>query len=74
MRYFPISSWGAYLIGLISIIFGGAAVSHSHSVYFNGTDEFCVVHAILVFFFVWTNIDLFSMKKHERLDREGTVI
>lgn len=69
----PISSWGAYLIGLLGIIFGGAAISYSPLSAFilMAPMNFYVVSTlILVFFFAWTNIDLFSMKRHEQLAAE----
>ena len=65
----PISSWGAYLIGLLGIIFGGAAtISYSPLSAFilmAPMNFYVVATLIMVFFFAWTNIDLFEMKKHE---------
>jgi len=65
----PISSWGAYLIGLIGIIFGGAAtISYSPLSAFilmAPMNFYAVATLIMVFFFAWTDIDLFEMKKHE---------
>lgn len=70
----PISSWGAYLIGLLGIMFGGAAaISYSPLSAFilMAPMNFYVVSTlIIVFFFAWTDIDLFSMKKHEQLATE----
>lgn len=66
----PISSWGAYLIGLLGIIFGGAAVSYSPLSAFilMAPMNFYVVSTLaMVFFFAWTNLDFFDMKKHEQL-------
>ena len=65
----PISSWGAYIIGLLGVIFGGAAaISYSPLSAFvlMAPMNFYVVATLgMVFFFAWTNIDLFEMKKHE---------
>lgn len=69
----PISSWGAYLIGLLGIMFTGAAVSYSPLSAFvlMAPMNFYVVSTLaLVFFFAWTNIDFFAMKKHENLATE----
>ncbi len=67
----PISSWGAYLIGQLAIIFGTAAtISYSPLSAFimMGPMNFYVVATLaMVFFFAWTNIDFFTMKKHEEL-------
>ncbi len=71
----PISSWGAYLIGLLGIMFTGAAVSYSPLSAFvlMAPMNFYVVSTLaLVFFFAWTNIDFFTMKKHEdRAEHKG---
>lgn len=71
----PISSWGAYLIGLLGIMFTGAAVSYSPLSAFvlMAPMNFYVVSTLaLVFFFAWTNIDFFTMKTHEdRAEKEG---
>lgn len=69
----PISSWGAYLIGLLGIMFTGATVSYSPLSAFvlMAPMNFYVVSTLaLVFFFAWTNIDFFTMKKHEKLATE----
>lgn len=67
----PISSWGAYLIGLLGIIFAGAtAVSYSPLSAFllMAPMNFYVITTLaLVFFFAWTEVDFFGMKKHEQL-------
>ena len=66
----PISSWGAYLIGLLGIMFSGAAVSYSPLSAFvlMAPMNFYVVSTLaMVFFFAWTNLDFFDMKKHEQL-------
>lgn len=66
----PISSWGAYLIGLLGIMFSGAAVSYSPLSAFvlMAPMNFYVVSTLaMVFFFAWTNVDFFAMKKHEQL-------
>lgn len=66
----PISSWGAYLIGLLGIIFGGAAVSYSPLsafVLMAPMNFYVVATLAMVFFFAWTNLDFFEMKKHEKL-------
>ena len=69
----PISSWGAYLIGLLGIIFSGTAISYSPLSAFilMAPMNFYVVSTLaLVFFFAWTNLDFFAMKKHEKLAEE----
>ncbi|WP_203247978.1 Na+/H+ antiporter NhaC family protein [Sporosarcina beigongshangi] len=70
----PISSWGAFLIGQMALIFGGAAaISYSPLSAFimMAPMNFYVVATLaMVFFFAWTDIDLFTMKKHERLAKE----
>lgn len=66
----PISSWGAYLIGLLGIMFSGAAISYSPLSAFvlMAPMNFYVVTTLsMVFFFAWTNLDFFAMKKHEQL-------
>lgn len=66
----PISSWGAFLIGQLALIFGGAAaISHSPLSAFimMAPMNFYVVATLaLVFFLAWTNVDFFEMKKHEQ--------
>lgn len=70
----PISSWGAFLIGQMALIFGGAAaISYSPLSAFimMAPMNFYVVATLaMVFFFAWTDIDLFEMKKHEKLAKE----
>lgn len=72
----PISSWGAYLIGLLGIMFTGAtAISYSPLsafVLMAPMNFYVVATLAMVFFFAWTNIDFFEMKKHEDLaEKEG---
>lgn len=72
----PISSWGAYLIGLLGIMFTGAtAISYSPLsafVLMAPMNFYVVTTLALVLFFAWTNIDFFEMKKHEvRAEKEG---
>ncbi|MHA6260002.1 Na+/H+ antiporter NhaC family protein [Sporosarcina sp. CAU 1771] len=69
----PISSWGAFLIGQLALIFGGAAVSYSPLSAFvlMAPMNFYVVTTLsIVFFLAWTNIDFFEMKKHEQRANE----
>lgn len=65
----PISSWGAFLIGQLALILGAtAAVNYSPLSAFllMAPMNFYVVATLaMVFFFAWTNIDFFAMKKHE---------
>ena len=65
----PISSWGAFLIGQLAIIFAGsAAITYSPLSAFimMAPMNFYVVATLaMVFFLAWTNFDLFEMKKHE---------
>lgn len=65
----PISSWGAYLIGLLGIMFAGTtAVSYSPLsafVMMAPMNFYVVATLAFVFFFALTNIDFFAMKKHE---------
>lgn len=65
----PVSSWGAFLIGQLALILATTA-----SVNYTPLGAFLMMapmnfYAIstlaMVFFFAWTNIDLFAMKKHE---------
>lgn len=66
----PISSWGAFLIGQLALIFGGAAaISYSPLSAFvmMAPMNFYVIATLgMVFFLAWTNFDLFEMKKHEQ--------
>ncbi|MBE1556341.1 Na+/H+ antiporter NhaC family protein [Sporosarcina limicola] len=66
----PISSWGAFLIGQLAIIFGGAAaISYSPLSAFimMAPMNFYVVATLaMVFFLAWTDFDLFEMKKQEQ--------
>ena len=70
----PISSWGAYLIGQLALIFGGAAaISYSPLSAFimMAPMNFYVIATLaIVFFLAWTDFDLFEMKRHERLATE----
>ncbi|BAQ08534.1 sodium:proton antiporter [Bacillus sp. OxB-1] len=70
----PISSWGAYLIGQLALLFGGvAAISYSPLsafVMMAPMNFYVVATLTMVFFFAWTNVDFFEMKKHE--DRAAT--
>ncbi|WP_318616859.1 Na+/H+ antiporter NhaC family protein [Sporosarcina sp. YIM B06819] len=70
----PISSWGAFLIGQLALIFGGAAaISYSPLSAFimMAPMNFYVVATLAtVFFLAWTDVDLFGMKKHEELAKE----
>lgn len=69
----PISSWGAYLIGLLGVIFSGAAVSHSplQAFVLMAPMNFYVVTTLaMVFFLAWTNVDFGGMIRHEQLAEE----
>lgn len=70
----PISSWGAFLIGQLALIFGGAAAigySPLSAFIMMAPMNFYVVATLAtVFFLAWTDIDLFEMKKHEKLAKE----
>ncbi|WP_432360264.1 Na+/H+ antiporter NhaC family protein [Sporosarcina sp. UB5] len=70
----PISSWGAFLIGQLALIFGtSAAISYSPLSAFlmMAPMNFYVIATLaMVFFFAWTNIDYFEMKKHETRAQE----
>ena len=70
----PISSWGAFLIGQLALIFGtSAAISYSPLSAFlmMAPMNFYVIATLaMVFFFAWTNIDYFEMKKHEMRAQE----
>lgn len=69
----PISSWGAFLIGQLALIFGTAAVSYSPLSAFilMAPMNFYVVATLaMVFFFAWTSVDFFEMKKHEERAQE----
>ncbi|MCG7346523.1 Na+/H+ antiporter NhaC family protein [Sporosarcina sp. ACRSL] len=65
----PISSWGAFIIGQLALIFGtSAAISYSPLSAFilMAPMNFYVIATLaMVFFFAWTNIDYFGMKQHE---------
>ena len=67
----PISSWGAFLIGQLALILGTTtAVNYSPLSAFimMAPMNFYVIATLaMVFFFAWTNIDFFSMKKHEEI-------
>ena len=66
----PISSWGAFLIGQLALIFGGAAaISYSPLsafVMMAPMNFYVIATLAMVFFLAWTNFDLFDMKKHEQ--------
>ncbi len=66
----PISSWGAFLIGQLALIFGGAAaISYSPLsafVMMAPMNFYVIATLAMVFFLAWTNFDLFEMKKHEQ--------
>lgn len=70
----PISSWGAFLIGQLALIFGtSAAISYSPLSAFlmMAPMNFYVIATLaMVFFFAWTNIDYFEMKRHETRAQE----
>jgi len=70
----PISSWGAFLIGQLALIFGGAAaISYSPLsafVMMAPMNFYVIATLAMVFFLAWTNFDLFEMKKHEQLATE----
>ena len=70
----PISSWGAYIIGQLALIFGTAATINysplSAFVMMAPMNFYVVATLAMVFFFAWTNIDFFAMKKHEKLASE----
>ncbi|WP_210471149.1 Na+/H+ antiporter NhaC family protein [Sporosarcina sp. 6E9] len=70
----PISSWGAYLIGQLALIFGGAAAINysplSAFIMMAPMNFYVITTLAIVFFFAWTDIDLFEMKKHEKLATE----
>ena len=70
----PISSWGAFLIGQLALIFGGvAAISYSPLsafVMMAPMNFYVIATLAMVFFLAWTNFDLFDMKKHEQLATE----
>ena len=65
----PISSWGAFIIGQLALIFGTSAVigySPLSAFLMMAPMNFYVIATLaMVFFFAWTNIDFFGMKKHE---------
>ena len=65
----PISSWGAFLIGQLALIFSTtAAISYSPLSAFlmmAPMNFYVVVTLAMVFFFAWFNIDFFGMKKQE---------
>ena len=66
----PISSWGAFLIGQLALIFGGvAAISYSPLsafVMMAPMNFYVIATLAMVFFLAWTNFDIFEMKKHEQ--------
>lgn len=71
----PISSWGAFLIGQLALILGStAALSYSPLSAFllmAPMNFYAIITLLMVFFFAWTNIDFFTMKKHEERAAEG---
>lgn len=72
----PISSWGAYLIGLLGIMFAGTTVvdySPLSAFLLMAPMNFYVITTLaFVLFFALTNIDFFAMKKHEdRAEQTG---
>ncbi|KXH79236.1 Na+/H+ antiporter NhaC family protein [Sporosarcina sp. HYO08] len=66
----PISSWGAFLIGQLALIFGGAAAINysplSAFIMMAPMNFYVIATLSMVFFLAWTNFDLFEMKKHEQ--------
>ena len=72
----PISSWGAFLIGQLALIFGAsAAITYSPLSAFimmAPMNFYVIATFAFVFFFAATNISLFSMRKHEeRAEQTG---
>ncbi|MDN4609056.1 Na+/H+ antiporter NhaC family protein [Sporosarcina highlanderae] len=70
----PISSWGAFLIGQLALIIGTtAAVSYSPLSAFlmmAPMNFYALTTLAMVFFFAWSNVDFFAMKKHEKNAQE----
>ena len=70
----PISSWGAYLIGQLAIIFGAtAAITYSPLsafVLMAPMNFYVVATLTLVFFFAFSDTAIFSMRRHEELAEE----
>lgn len=69
----PISSWGAYLIGLIGVIFSGAAITYSPLqafIWMAPMNFYVITTLAMVFFFAWTEVDFFGMRRHEKLAEE----
>lgn len=74
----PVSSWGAYLIGLIGTILAGQTVltySPLSAFMLMVPMNFYVIAALsIVFFVAITDFDLFQMKKHEALAKEKGIL
>lgn len=66
----PVSSWGAFLISQLGVIFATHAVTDytplEAFVLMAPMNFYVIATLALVFFTAWTDFDLFEMKKHER--------
>jgi len=74
----PVSSWGAFLISQLGVIFATHAVTDYtplQAFMLMAPMNFYVIAALaMVFFTAWTDNDLGEMKKHEALARETGVL
>ena len=74
----PVSSWGAFLISQLGVIFATHAVTDYtplQAFMLMAPMNFYVIAALaMVFFIAWTDNDLGEMKKHETLARETGVL
>lgn len=66
----PVSSWGAFLIGQLALIFSGTAMIQysplSAFIAMAPMNYYVVATLSMVFFFAWTNVDFKAMAMHEQ--------
>lgn len=74
----PVSSWGAFLISQLGVIFATHAITEYtplEAFMLMAPMNFYVIAALaMVFFTAWTDNDLGPMKKHEKLAKETGVL
>ncbi|WP_313892901.1 Na+/H+ antiporter NhaC family protein [Psychrobacillus sp.] len=70
----PVSSWGAFLISQLGVIFATHAVTAytplEAFLYMAPMNFYVIATLAMVFFLAWTDFDIFDMKKHESRAKE----
>ncbi|MCM3359617.1 Na+/H+ antiporter NhaC family protein [Psychrobacillus sp. FSL W7-1457] len=74
----PVSSWGAFLISQLGVIFTTHAVTEytplEAFITMAPMNFYVIATLAIVFFTAWTDFDLFEMKKHEKRAKETGVL